>query len=135
MVRGEKRVEPDEGLNDLATRVVAAAFEVHKALGPGYAESVYEEALGVELKLAQIEFQRQAIIAVTYKGFSVGEGRLDLLVKGCLVVELKTVEVLSQVHFAQVVSYLRATRCVLGLLINFQVPQLRQGIRRVILSR
>src|SRR5689334_12677464 len=84
--------EPDERLNHLAGAVVDAAFEVHKLLGPGFAESVYEEALAVELGRRAIPFERQAPVTIKYKGFCVGEGRVDLLVGGELIVELKSVE-------------------------------------------
>lgn len=126
--------EPDRELDRLAHQVIGAAIEVHKLLGPGYLESVYEEALSVELSLRQIPFSRQHPIAVSYKGHLVGEGRLDLLVNRRLIVELKAVEALDDIHTAQVLSYLKATRCSLGLLINFNVPILKRGIRRIILS-
>jgi GxxExxY protein len=129
-----RRVEPSPRLDQLAKIVVDSAFEVHRTLGPGFAESIYEEALAVELGIRGLPFQRQVPIAVTYKGFVVGDGRLDLLVDGALVVELKAVESLAPVHFAQLVSYLRACRHSLGLLITFNVRQLRQGLRRVILT-
>jgi GxxExxY protein len=93
-----------------------------------------EEALAVELGLQGIAFERQKLIAVGYKEAVVGEGKLDFLVDGCLIVELKAVESLAPIHKAQVISYLRATRLHLGLLINFNVPVLRNGLQRVILS-
>ncbi len=126
--------EPSAALNELSGNVIAAALEVHRTLGPGFPESVYEQALAVELGLRRLSFQRQPPIRVEYKGVVVGAGRLDLLVEDRLVVELKAVEAISPVHFARVVSYLRATRCRLGLLINFNVTQLRRGIRRVVLT-
>lgn len=129
------RSEPDQHLDSLAAHVVAAALDVHKTLGPGFLEAVYEEALAVELKLRGIPYRRQVPIAVQYKGFSVGEGRLDLLVDGALIVELKAVEFLAPIHLAQVLSYLRASGLCLGLLITFNVHQLRRGMRRVVLSR
>ena len=112
-----------------------AALEVHRHLGPGFLESVYEEALAVELGLRHVTFRRQVPIAVEYKLVPVGQARLDLLVGGCLVVELKAVECLLPVHVAQVLSYLKTTRNSLGLLINFHVNMLRQGIKRVVLTR
>ncbi|HNT75686.1 MAG TPA: GxxExxY protein [Anaerolineae bacterium] len=126
--------EPSAEADALARQVIGAAIEVHRYLGVGYLESVYEEALCVELQLQGIPFERQKAIAVEYKGHSVGEGRLDLLVGGCLVVELKTVEAFAPIHQAQVISYLKATGLQLGLLINFHVPVLKDGIRRVVLS-
>jgi GxxExxY protein len=126
--------EPDAELNELSRVVLDAALEVHRALGAGFAECVYEEALAVELALRQVPFVRQAPTALKYKGYIVGEGRLDLIVNGRLIVELKAVEALAPLHFAQTLSYLRASGCRLGLLINFNVPQLRRGVRRVVLS-
>ena len=126
--------EPSAALNDLSNRIIGAALEVHRVLGPGFLESIYEEALGIELKLRSIPFVAQYPISVGYKGRQIGEGRLDLLVANSLVVELKAVEVLLPVHTAQLHSYLKATGHKLGLLINFNVPLLRDGIRRVILK-
>ena len=128
------RREPDSATDTLAREVIGAAIEVRKALGPGYLESVYEEALCIELRLRGIDFEQQYDVSVSYKGHPVGNGRIDILVKECLIVELKAVEALMPIHKAQVISYLRATKCTLGLLINFNVPVLRNGIQRVILT-
>jgi GxxExxY protein len=125
----------DEDVERLASRVIGAALEVHSQLGPGFIESVYEEALCVELEMRGVPFVRQATISLNYKGRLVGEGRLDLLVGEILVVELKAVEALTPVHTAQVLSYLKITGLQLGLLVNFNVASLRQGIRRIILSK
>lgn len=113
--------------------VIGAAIEVHRALGPGYLESVYEEALAVELGLRGVEFLRQPTFALNYKGHRVGEGRMDLLVDGCLVVELKTVDAIAPIHRAQVLSYLKALRLPLGLLLNFKAETMRDGIVRIVL--
>ncbi len=126
--------EPDREIDDLANAVIGAAIEVHRILGPGYLECVYEEALAVELSLCKIPFERQKPIGVDYKGHPVGEGRLDLLVAANLVVELKAVDALAPIHIAQVMSYLKTLSLPLGLLINFKVPLLKQGIKRVVLS-
>lgn len=126
--------EPDRELDDLARVVVDAAMEVHKALGPGYLESVYERALCVELRQRGVAFRSQVPFQIEYGGEAVGEGRLDLLVGERLVVELKAVEALAPIHQAQVISYLKATGNQLALLINFNVPLLKLGIRRVIRS-
>jgi len=123
----------DAKLEDAAHRVIGAAIEVHRNLGPGFLESVYEEALAVELELQGIGFARQVVFAVDYKGRSVGEGRLDLLIVGELIVELKAVESFAPIHMAQVLSYLKANKKRLGLLINFNVPVLKEGIKRVVL--
>jgi len=127
-----KYAEPDPGLNSWAHAVIGAALEVHRTLGPGFLESVYEEALSVELNLRGVPFERQVHLTLVYKGAPVGQARLDLLVADRLVVELKACEGLTGVHVAQLLSYLKATHRPLGLLINFNVPLLRQGIRRVV---
>jgi GxxExxY protein len=126
------RVEPSTELDELAYAVIGAAIEVHRLLGPGFLESVYEEALCVELTLRGIRFARQLPIGVQYKGQKVGEARLDLVVDDSLVVELKAVEGVAPIHVAQILSYLKATRLRLGLLISFNVTTLRRGVKRVI---
>jgi GxxExxY protein len=128
------KVEPSKRLDRLARAVVGAALEVHRHLGAGYLESVYEEALAVELGLRNIPYVRQKAFGVSYKEHEIGEGRLDLLVGGELLVELKAVEALAPIHKAQVISYLKATGLHLGLLINFNVPVLRDGIQRIVRS-
>ncbi|HEX9899530.1 MAG TPA: GxxExxY protein [Candidatus Methylomirabilis sp.] len=128
------KVEPNKEVDRLARAVIGAAIEVHRHLGPGFLEGVYEEALVVELALRDIPFERQKPVPVSYKGHSVGEGRIDLLVATELLVELKAVEVLAPIHKAQVISYLKATGLHLGPLINFNVPILRAGVQRVVLS-
>lgn len=95
---------------------------------------MYQEALGIELQLRGIPFVKQSLVAVKHKGRYVGRGRLDLLVNDTLLVELKAVENLLSIHEAQVFSYLKMTDRQLGLLINFKVPILKNGIRRIILS-
>ncbi len=126
--------EPSPELDVLAKAVIDAAIEVHRNLGPGFLESVYEEALAIELNVRGIRFERQKAISVKYKEQPVGEGRLDLLIAEKLLVELKAVETLAPIHKAQVISYLKATGLQLGLLINFNVPVLRAGVQRVVLS-
>jgi GxxExxY protein len=128
------RSEPSKEVDDLAHKVVGTAIEVHRTLGPGYLESVYEEALAYEISLDNIPYERQVKVKVTYKGHSVGEGRLDLLVAKILPVELKAVDTLAPIHQAQLLSYLKMMELQLGLLINFNVPLLKQGIKRVIFS-
>ncbi len=129
------RPEPSKEVDELARKVIGAAIEVHRALGPGYTENVYEEALCIEIETQSIPFERQVKIAVEYKGRKVGEGRLDLLVAKILPVELKAVESLAAIHQAQLISYLKMTHLQLGLLINFNAPILKQGIRRVIYTQ
>ena len=128
------RMEPSKGIDALVRRILAAAVEVHKQLGPGYLESAYEEALVIELSLQKIPFVRQVAVPVQYKNHLVGQGRLDFLINNELVVELKAVDALLPIHKAQVLSYLKATQHRLGLLINFNVPVLMRGVQRVILS-
>lgn len=118
----------------LARNVIGAAIAVHRALGPGFLESVYEEALCIEFDHQNIPYQRQHPIAVNYRDRNVGEGRLDLLVGEKLIVELKAVEAIAPIHMAQVISYLKTTGYNLGLLSNFNVPVLKDGIKRIILD-
>jgi GxxExxY protein len=130
----EVRDEPDAELDRVAHCVIGAALEVHRTLGPGFLEAVYEEALCVELSLRRIPFARQVPIGVHYKGNLVGQARMDLVVDSQLVVELKATECIAPVHVAQVLSYLKAARLRLGLLITFKVAVLRTGVRRVVHS-
>ena len=126
----------DESLceNKLSDRIIAAAIEVHKVLGgPGLLESIYEDALAYELGLRSIQFQRQLAIPVLYKGATIRDAlRLDLLIEGLVVVEVKATEKIHDVHSAQVLTYLRLTRRKLGLVLNFGLPLLRDGISRVV---
>lgn len=122
-------------LNEISHAVIGAAIEVHKQLGPGFLESVYEHALRIEFIERGIPFTQQQTFAVDYKGNNVGEGRLDFLVANEVIVELKAVEALAPIHTAQVISYLKSLKKELGLLINFNVPILREGLRRIILTK
>jgi GxxExxY protein len=126
--------EPSLLVDQFAYEVIGAAIEVHRILGPGFLEAVYEQALAAEFDLRKIPYERQYPINIPYKGQIVGEGRLDFFVAKCLVVELKTVDSLLPIHQAQVISYLKATRQHLGLLINFNEYILKKGVRRVVLS-
>jgi len=133
--RDAKRLEePAKELDEHVSELLAAAIEVHRILGPGFLESVYDHALCVELRLRNVQFRRQVPVKVEYKGHRVGESCLDLLLSDGVVVELKAVEALAPIHWVQVRSYLKATGCVLGLLINFNVPVLLRGVRRIILT-
>jgi GxxExxY protein len=123
-----------EQLEQLAYRAIGAAIEVHRLLGPGFLESVYQESLEVEFRMRGIACHPKKPVAITYKGYSVGEGQLDFLVGDILIVELKAVEKLAPIHEAQVISYLKMTKNTLSLLINFNVPILKEGIKRIILS-
>jgi GxxExxY protein len=126
--------EPDPELDRLANLTIGAAIEVHRSLGPGFLESVYEQALYIEVGARGLAVERQVPIAIDYKGHKVGEARLDLRIEKQLLVEIKAVEALAPIHFAQVISYLRATRGKLGLLMNFNVTTLPQGLKRIVLS-
>ena len=120
-------------LNQLTERVIGACMEIHKTLGPGLLESAYEECLCRELSLAGIGFERQRPLPVVYKGVRLDCGyRLDLVIEDKLVVELKTVQELSPVHEAQLLTYLKLSGLTVGLLINFNVPVLRRGIKRIV---
>lgn len=118
----------------LTGKVIGAAIEVHRALGPGLLESAYEECLCHELNLAGLAFARQVSLPVIYKGVRLDCGyRLDVVVEGQVVVELKTVERLMPIHEAQLLTYLRLAQIHTGLLLNFNVPVLRDGIKRMVL--
>ena len=127
-------LEPSRDLDAVANRVIGAALEVHKHLGPGFLESVYEEALAAELKLKNIRHERQRPVRLFYKDHPIGEHRVDLLVESMLVVELKAIEKFLPIHKAQLISYLKATSLSLGLLINFNERWLRDGVQRIVLT-
>ncbi len=122
-----------ENLNKITEKIIGCAIEVHRNLGPGLLESIYEKALCHELKLNNIQFINQLTIPIIYKDAKLGEHRLDLLVENKIIIELKAVDRFDPVFSAQVLSYLRLTKKKLGLLINFNVPILKEGIKRIIL--
>ena len=128
------KAEPDSELDEHAYAVIGAAIAVHRVLGPGLLESVYEEAFCIELAHREIPFERQVPLTVGYRQRRVGEVKLDVLVGGRLIVELKSVDRLGPIHTAQLLSYLKVARLRLGLLVNFNVTELRQGIKRLINS-
>jgi len=105
--------------SNLTERIIGTAIEVHQELGPGFLESIYEEALCVALADAGLKFKRQLRVPVRFRGREIGEHRLDLLVEDTVVVELKAIAALGDVHFATVRSYLKATELAVGLLLNF----------------
>lgn len=130
-----QRGEVDAGIEALAAAVLDGAFAVHRALGPGLLESVYEACLCHELTKRGIAHQRQVVLPVHYDGVVVEAGlRLDVLVNDRLILELKAVESLAPIHIAQILTYLKLTGHQLGLLLNFNTPQLKDGIRRVVLT-
>jgi GxxExxY protein len=118
--------KPGMGLGnfELSERVIAAAIRVHKELGPGFLESMYEEALAVELAHAGISFERQKLLPVFYREHVIGEHRLDLLIEGKLILELKAISQLEKIHFAIVRSYLKASNLDDALLLNFASTRL-----------
>ena len=121
-------------LEELSATVIGAAIEVHRELGPGLLQSAYEECLCHELALRKIPFERQVALPVSYKGVQLDCGyRIDLVIAEQLVVELKSVEQVEPIHEAQLLTYLRLSHCKVGLLINFNVPLLKQGILRRVL--
>jgi GxxExxY protein len=112
------------GNSELTDRILAAAIRVHKELGPGFLEVLYEEALAIELGSSDVSFERQKPIPILYRGRVIGEHRLDLLVEGKVVIELKAISALEDIHFAIVRSYLKATNLDDGLLLNFATVKL-----------
>jgi len=119
---------------DLTGQIIAAAIEVHRELGPGLLESAYQSCLAREFLLRGLSFEQEKPLPVEYKGVRVDCGyRLDFLVAGKVVVELKAVDVIAPLHEAQLLTYLRLTGCRVGLLINFNVPVLKSGIKRRVL--
>ncbi len=121
--------------NEITEAIIKAAIEVHRALGPGLLESAYEECMAHELTLQNIPFERQIPLPITYKGRQLDCGyRLDLLVANGVVVEIKAIEALQPIHDAQLLTYLKLGGWKVGLLINFNVPLLKQGIKRKVLD-
>ena len=122
-------------INEITRAVIGAAIEVHRTLGPGLLESVYEECLCHELSLRKIPFERQKELPLRYKGFTLAGGfRLDVLAADQVVVEVKTVESLLPIHQAQMLTYMKMGGWKVGLLINFNVPILKKGIKRLVLG-
>ena len=123
-----------DGVHALLTdRIIRCAIEVHKQLGPGLLESVYESALSFELTAAGLEYTRQVGVPLYYKGQLISEHRPDLIVRGAVIVEVKAVERFDAIHTAQMLTYLRVTGLRVGLVLNFNTAMLAHGIRRVIL--
>jgi len=119
--------------NGISRIIVGAAIEVHRNLGPGLLESVYQQCLAHELHLQGIPFSLEMLIDAEYKGLKFDVGyRLDMMVAGKVIVELKVVEIILPVHKAQLLSYLKLSNKKLGLLLNFNVPVMKSGIRRVV---
>lgn len=118
----------------LTEKVIGLAIEVHRELGPSLLESVYQKCLCHELNLCGFQFQNEIELPVVYKGMKFNQGfRMDILVENTLIIELKTVEQLRPIHEEQLLTYLRLTQCPVGLLINFNVDLLKNGIKRLVL--
>lgn len=120
-------------MKDLTKEIIGAAIEVHRVLGPGLLESSYEKCLSHEFKLRGVQFEKQVPLPIKYKGVSLNTGyRLDLLVDNKIVVELKAVNRLEPIHEAQLLTYLKLGCWNVGLIINFNVPVLKAGIKRIV---
>ena len=129
-----RNVPEGETHDSLSEAVIGVLIEVHSKLGPGLSEMMYENAVCHEFDLRGIKYARQVPVAVEYKGKIIGETKLDLIVEGKLILELKTVETLSPVHRSQVICYLQVTKLKVALLVNFNVALLKDGIKRIVLS-
>lgn len=128
-------IEPISGsIEASGARLLDAAFEVHRNLGPGLLESVYESCVCYELEKLQVTFQRQVYLPIKYDGMQIDGGlRLDVVVGNAVIAEIKAVETTLPIHEAQLITYLKLTGMRLGFLINFNVPLLKQGIKRIVL--
>ncbi len=120
-------------MDDLITeKIISSAIEVHRYLGPGLLESTYERCLAKEFDIRNIPYERQKACSLTYKGLSIEDGyRIDFLIENEVILEIKAVDAISPIHDAQVLTYLRLLQCKRGLLLNFNVPLLKAGIKRL----
>ena len=117
----------------ISNQIIGAAIEVHRALGPGLLESAYEECLCREFSLRNITFERQVSMPVVYKGVNLDCGyRLDIVVAGLVIIELKAIKRFEPIHDAQLLTYLKLTKLKLGILLNFNVPIMKHGIKRIV---
>ena len=123
---------PDD-LESLVRQTIGCCLAVHRELGPGLLESVYPRAIAMELASRGIKYSREKTIPIRYRGILICNQRIDIFVDNRLVLEVKSVERLNPIHVAQVINYLRVTGARVGLLVNFNVPILKQGIRRIVL--
>jgi GxxExxY protein len=130
------KADLDPETNRVASLIVDAAFKLHSTLGPGLLESVYESFLAHELKLRSLQVEKQVLLPITYENMTLDGGlRLDILVENRIVVELKSVESILKVHQAQLRTYLKLSGHELGLLINFNVPVIKDGIQRIAVTK
>lgn len=120
-------------LEAVTGRIISACITVHRELGPGLLEVFYQRAVAYELSAAGVPHQAELVVPVRYKGTVLGHHRLDLVVADSVIVEVKAIDRLAPIHLAQVISYLRLTRLRVALLINFNVPVLKEGVKRVVL--
>ena len=130
--RNALRTQKEYPFKDITEKIISCAIEVHSLLGPGLLENLYEEALEYELKSRNIEYKRQKELEIIQKGNPIGNYRLDYLIENKIIVELKCVEAIKNIHIAQLLTYLKAEKLRVGLLINFNVERLKDGIKRVI---
>ena len=122
-------------MKELTEKIIGAAIEVHKTVGPGLLESAYEECMAQEMDLRGMNYERQVSLPVAYKGVKLDCGyRLDFLVEKAVVLDLKTVDALQPIHEAQWLTYLKLGGWTVGLLVNFNVPVLKNGVKRVVLN-
>jgi len=120
-------------INQLSGNIIGAAIEVHKTLGPGLLESTYEECLCHELKLRGLSFERQKSLPIEYKGFKLDGGyRLDVIVENSIILELKSCQEIEPIHKAQLLTYLKLSNITLGLILNFNVTIMKDGIVRIV---
>jgi GxxExxY protein len=125
----------DEDLNRLTERVIGGGITVHRVYGPGLLESIYQACFIIELRAAGLRVETERVIPVTYRGIEVARFRVDMIVEDRVIVEVKAVQALAPIHSAQVITYLKLTGCPVGLLMNFNVPVLREGVRRLVRPR
>ncbi|MBZ0199342.1 MAG: GxxExxY protein [Ignavibacteriaceae bacterium] len=119
--------------NEISYKIIGVAIELHKHLGPGLLESAYENPFAYELNESGLYVEQQIAVPLVYKNIKMDCGyRIDLRVEGKVIIELKSVETLAPVHFAQTLTYLRLSQCKLGLLINFNTVKLKEGIHRIV---
>lgn len=131
LTRVPPRLPPQ--LEAIVTRTIGCALRVHQTLGPGYSEIVYHDAMAIELEVSDLAFSRDLVVPVTYRGRPLRDYRLDLVVDRLVVVEIKAVERLHPMHQTQILSYMKAGRLPVGLLMNFQSEYLRSQMRRFVL--
>jgi GxxExxY protein len=126
-------IKTKEEIDTLSNRIIGAAIEVHKILGPGLLETAYEECLCCELGNIGILYERQAPLPVVYKNTRLDCGyRLDIVVEKAIILELKAIEAIAPIHEAQILTYLKLSGIKLGMLLNFNVPYMKNGIRRIV---